>query len=181
MCVNESCLLTLTPGYNLNKWRKPCVLWKEGSLSHRAWDAHQVWFIKAFSSQRICQNWLANVTADLHLHPFANLLDCTGLFWLLPCASRQWLHLPIYHSSFVATCKGSELGLTLPGARNNFHSKEFLWSWGNCMVKTTRNSLFLPFLPHYSFQPSKWYDSRQGALPNNCRVQNCITGYGNQV
>ena len=151
-----------------------------------AWDSHQVWFINAFSSHSLFHDWLAHGIADLCLHPVTSLLDCTGLVWFLPCASRQWLHLPTYHTVFVATCKGSELGLTLPersviGARNYSHSKEFVWPWGYCVVKNTRNPLVLHFPPHYSFQPLKWYDSRQGPLLNKCRVQNHITGFENQV
>lgn len=115
-------------------------------------DAMHVGFIKAFSSHSLVQDWLANGIADLHLCPLTSLLESTGLVWFLPCASRQWVPLPTFHDSFVATCEGSELGLALPewsniGARNYSHSKEFVWPWGYCMVKNARNFLGLHFPP----------------------------------
>ena len=149
-------------------------------------DSHQVWFINTFTSHSLFQDWLCNGIADLRLHPVISLLDCTVLIWFLPCAPRQWLCLPAYHTGFVTTHKGSELGLTLPEwsiiwARNYSHLKGFVWPWECCTVKNARKSLGLHFPLHYSHQPLKWCDSRQGAWLNNCRAQNHITGFGNQV
>lgn len=106
--------------------KKSCIPWNEGGLWGNARRIRTMWFIKAFSSQSLFQDWLANGIADLHPHPVTSLLDCTGLARFLPCTSRQWLHLPTYHAGFAATCKGRELGLTLPewsivGARNYSH------------------------------------------------------------
>lgn len=147
-------------------------------------DSHQAGFIRAFSSHNLVQDWLANGTADLCLYPVAGLLGCSGLVWFLPSAPGQWLCLPTYHTGFVTTCKWSELRLILPEwsiieAENYSHSKELVWEY--YMVKNTRNCLVLHLPPRYSLQPLKWYDSRWGGLRSNCRVQNCITGFGNQV
>lgn len=39
----------------------------------RVWDSHQVWFIRAFSSHSLFQEWLVSGIAGLHLHPVTGL------------------------------------------------------------------------------------------------------------
>lgn len=139
--------------------KKSCILRKEGGLWDNARGIRTVWFIKAFSSHSLFQDWLSDGIADLHLCPVTSLLDCTSLVWFLPCASRQWVPLPKYRAGFVVTREGSELGMTLPewsiiGPRNYSHSKEFVWPWGYYMVKMPETLCFYIFhlIIHFSHQ-----------------------------
>lgn len=90
--------------------KKSCIPWNEGGLWGNVCWIHTMWFIKAFSSQSLFQDWLADGIADLRPHPVTSLLDCTGLVWFLPRTSRQWLHLPTCRAGLLPHAKGENRG-----------------------------------------------------------------------
>lgn len=75
MCVNESCLLTLTRGYHFNKWRKSCILWKAGSLSYRACEMHT----KCGSSRHLVHVGFAKTDQPMLLLIYVSIL--LQIYW----------------------------------------------------------------------------------------------------